>query len=362
MYQWNLAHLSQYEQHDGLRPLGASVLFRINTTRRALEAFQIDSALGTSRPEDGNWELAKKLALASATNDLSLVRHFNGVHLVAGAGLAIATRNQLPLEHPLCRLLWPYQFGTLHSNDIVTRGQMVPGGEFETIFSFTMAGLGHLFDDSFGEYRFVVNDPEEDARRRQVANAGFDTPTENNLKALFDVMHEHARHYLQLYYPDLPPGSATQAVRSDAAIGAWLDELNALVPNGVDVSRTDLDFDSLARLVARFMYLVTVQHELLGSFIWNYQLWTHRQPVRVYKTGAREPLDVYQRLVNANYNLNVKRRALQFDFSYMLDDLNAKAALRKFNRELDALQVEMEQKPWAVWKLYPQSLKVNINA
>ena len=55
-------------------------------------------------------------------------------------------------------------------------------------------------------------------------------------------------------------------------------------------------------------------NEILGGFIWNYQLWTHRQPVRVYRNGQREPLDVYQRLVNANYNLNVTRRALIHDF------------------------------------------------
>ena len=362
IYQWDLAHLASYEVHNGLRPLGATVLFKLNPTRRALEAFQIDCSLGRSHPHDCNWEVAKKLALASATTEMSLVRHWNGVHLIGSSYLAIATRNQLQTDHPLCRLLWPYLFGTQHSNDITTRGQMVPGGEFETIFSFTMSGLGHLFDDSFGAYQFVVNDPEADAKRRQVVDAGFDTPSEDNLKAIFDVLHAHARDFLQIYYRDAPAGSATAALRADATIGAWLDELNTLIPNGVEVTRANLSFDSLARLVARFMYLTTVQHELLGSYVWNYQLWTHRQPVRVYKTGQREPLDVYQRLVNANYNLNVRRRALNHDFSYLFDDLPAKAAQRRFNRALEALQETMEREPWAVWKMYPKSLKANVNA
>ena len=35
-------------------------------------------------------------------------------------------------------------------------------------------------------------------------------------------------------------------------------------------------------MLAGQLYLVTVQHEILGSFMWNYQLWTHRQPARIY--------------------------------------------------------------------------------
>ena len=165
--------------------------------------------------------------------------------------------------------------------------------------------------------------------------------------------------------PDTTWGSTIPTPRrsaKDAPILAWLDELNVLIPNGVEVSRTNVSFDNLARLIARFIYLVSVQHEILGSFLWNYQLWTHRQPVRVYTNGQREPLDVYQRLVNANFNLNVNRRALMDDFSSVALDAGGKAAFTKFREDLKALQASMERQPWAVWKLYPAALKVNINA
>jgi hypothetical protein len=362
IYQWDLSTLGQYEHHEGLHTLGAKVRFKVDPTRRALQAFEIETTLGVAGPSDPSWELSKKIALCAATTHLSLVRHFNWVHLAGGAHLAIATRNRLPAQHPLCRLLWPYLYGTQQSNDIVTRGQMVRGGEFETIFSLSFDGMCRLFDDTYVQFPIVVNDPEEDAKARGLIGAGFDTPTQDNLTALFDVMHAHARDSLQHCYPDTPPGSGTALIRNDAAAMAWLDELNALIPNGVEVTRDNVGFDNLARLVARFIYMVSVQHELLGSFVWNYQLWTHRQPVRIYKSGEREPLDVYQRLVNANYNLNVTRRALIHDFSYLEPDAPAKAALAKFNRGLTALQAEMDREPWAVWKLYPDGLKVNINA
>jgi hypothetical protein len=175
-------------------------------------------------------------------------------------------------------------------------------------------------------------------------------------------MHEHARHYLDLYYPHAAQGSGTEGLREDAAVMAWLDELNRLVPNGVGVTSADVTLARLSRLVASCIYLVTAQHEILGSFLWNYQLWTHRQPIRVYASGQPEPIDVYQRLVNANYNLNVTRRALIHDFSYLAVDELGRAAMQRFCHQLEGLQTVMEHEPWAVWKLYPRELKVNINA
>jgi len=361
-FEWDLQSVGAFAHHEGLVKLGARVLFEVDRTQRVLRAVAIDSTIGRSVPGDTGWELAKRLALCSATTHLSLVRHFNWVHLATGAHLAIATRNRLPAAHPLMRLLWPYIYATQQSNDTVTRGQMLPGGDFETTFSFNFKGLCELFDNSYGECDFTMNDPVADARARQVLNQGFDTPTEANLAALFDVMLEHAREYLALYYPLAAQGSGNEGLKGDTALLAWLDELNRLVPNGVGLCAEDLNFDGLARLVARCIYMASAQHEILGSFLWNYQLWTHRQPIRVYASGRPEPLDVYQRLVNANFNLNVRRRALIGDFGYLALDAQGAACLQRFNQRLESLQQAMEREPWAVWKLYPRVLKVNINA
>jgi len=362
VYLWDLGGLDAHAHHAGLHTLGAQVRFRVDPARRALQAFEIECSLGTVRPADAAWELAKKLALCSATTHLSLVRHFNWVHLACAAQLAVATRNQLPAQHPVCRLVWPFVYGAQQSNDIVTRGQMMPGGEFETIFSYSFDGMCSLFDATYNDFDMASNDPQADGQARGIDGAGFDTPSQDNLRALFDLMHDYARDALRHVYADEPRGSATALIRNDTAVLAWLDELNTLVPNGVGVARDNVDFDRLARLVARTIYMATVQHELLGSFVWNYQLWTHRQPVRVYQNGQREPLDVHQRLVNANYNLNVRRRALIDDFGYLALDEAGRGAMARFQHRLEALQADMEREPWVVWKLYPRMLKVNINA
>ena len=361
-FEWDLRSLSAAEHHEGLLTLGARVVFEVDPTQRVLRAVRIDSALGASVPGDTGWELSKKLALCSATTHLSLVRHFNWVHLAAASPLATATRNTLPADHPLLRLLWPYLYATHQSNDTVTRGQLLPGGDFETTFSYSFGGLCQLFDDTWAGLDFGINDPVMDARARQVIGQGFDTPTEDNLAALFDLMHEHALDYLSLYYPHAAQGTGIEGLRDDGVLLDWLDALNRLVPNGVGLTRDSVDLAGLARLVARCIYLVSAQHEILGSFLWNYQLWTHRQPVRVYASGQPEPVDVYQRLVNANYNLNVSRRALMSDFSALAPDELGAQSMRRFQQRLQDLQSRMDSEPWTVWKLYPRALKVNINA
>ena len=120
--------------------------------------------------------------------------------------------------------------------------------------------------------------------------------------------------------------------------------------------------EGAARLIAAFIYLATVEHEILGTGVWNYQMWTHVQPVRIYKNGQREPLDVYQRLVNANFNLNVSRAPLMQDFSGLAIDEQGRVAFRQFLSELGVLQNRLEQEPFAHWKIYPKILEANINA
>ena len=356
-YQWDFRKLERYERHEGLRSLGVRVTFRVDEPGRRLQAAQIECELGTCKPGDANWGAAEKIALCAATTYVTLVRHFNWVHLAAGAPLAIATRNSLPADHPVKRLLWPHMFGTQYSNELVTKGQMIKGGDFDTIFSFTHRGMCKLMEEAYGEYDVTTLDPTLDAQRRGIKNAGFETPALDNRQAHFDVMHAHALAYLKLYY------ASDQQLSNDANLQSFIDQLQRIIPGGVQkLLGSAISIESAARLIAAFIYLASVEHEILGTGLWNYQMWSHIQPPRIYKNGQREPLDVYQRLVNANFNLNVSRAQLLQDFSYLAIDEKGAVAFRTFLSELRGLQTRLEQEPFAHWKIYPKILEANINA
>ena len=356
-YRWDLRGLDSYQLHPGLLPLGVEVEFEVDEAARALRATAIDCELGRCRPGDADWDRAQRLALCAATNHLSLVRHYNWVHLAAGAPFAMATRNALPADHPVTRLLWPHFYGTQFTNHLTTQGQMLKGGDFEGIFSYTHAGMCRLFDDSYQQHDLTVVDPVHDAVRRGIGGAGFDTPALDTYVAHFDVFRAHASRYLRLYY------GSDGDLRADEHVQAWLAELDQLTPGGIGaVLGPSVTFDVVARLAAVLIYLATTHHEILGTGMWNYQMWTHVQPVRVYVSGRREPVDVYQRLVNANFMLNVRRAPLMQDYSHVALDTGAADAFRAFNRDLRTLQTALEQEPFACWKVYPRALEANINA
>ena len=69
---------------------------------------------------------------------------------------------------------------------------------------------------------------------RGVRGAGFDTPTQDNLEALFGTMLQFTLNYLKIYYSSNATGAGS--VRSDQQVMAWLEELNKRVPKEVGVT------------------------------------------------------------------------------------------------------------------------------
>lgn len=357
-YEWDLRELSSYESHPDLYEPWAHVLFEFQEQDASLKPCRIECQLGTIVRDDPHWPLASRIAVCAASTHTALVRHWTWTHLIGGELCSFATRTQLTESHPLYRLLWPHMVGTHASNRLATLGQLVPGGDFEAVYSLTYQGLCHLISKSTATFRLDIFDPREDWYRRGIRGI-VPTPTFDNCKRLFRTMQAHAYRYLRLYYTD-------EAIRYDEQIQNWIGELDRLLPNGVGLPSVKLGCASLANLVAKCMYMECVHHDQVGTHCWNYQLWAHTHPVRVYRDNRRVPEDVYQRLVNTNYVLNVVRTPLLSDLTRLaLEDERmeeAKRVFQIFTDRLHTLEHAMEQEPWAPWKMYPAHLEVSINA
>lgn len=355
-YEWDFWFMSKYDHHEGLRRLGCRVYFRVDEGTRKLSAVEIETELGISRPGDTTWSDAQKVALCAATNHLSLVRHFSWIHLVAVSNVAIATRNMLPPDHPLRRLLWPHVWGTQYSNELVTEILLMKGGDFEAAFSFSHPGLCALVEDSCEQYDLRVMHPTVDAERRGVDVGALDLPYLENRQAHYDVLLRHTMRYLPRYY------ESDEKLQADRHVAAWIKDVRRRIPGGLRGLVGDVvTVEDLARLIAGFIYLGSVEHEVLGTTLWNYQLWPHVQPTRIYTSGRRESVDVYQRLMNYNFILNVRRSALCGDFSNVALDEPGRDAFRQFLADLEVLQEKLDGEDKEAWKVSPKMLESGVN-
>ena len=356
-YRWDLTRLHGFELHRGLLAPAVSVEFDVDAATSRLRATRIDSELGTAAPGDAHWDVSQRLAVCAATTHLTLVRHFNWLHLVLGAPLAMTARSRLAPNHPVRRLIRPHVYATYSSNEMVTIVQMNRGGDFENCFSFSHKGMCSLFEATREDFDLRMIAPEIDAQRRGIAASAVEQPALDNRLALMGVIRAHVSRYLALYY------DSDTAAANDEAVGAWIEDLCGYVPHGVrEIAGEPLTIAGLTELISTMIYMATVEHEIVDSGVWDYQLWNDLDPVRVYANNARCPVDVYQRIVNANFILNVPRTPLMSDFSALALDDRGAGAFRQFRSDLATLQGCLDLEPASSWRMEPKFLKANINA
>jgi len=357
-FGWDLSMLSEFEPQPGLERLGATVTFEHDVADRRVRPVRIVTDSGEATPESPDWDAARKMAMCSITTHASMIRHFNWLHLASGAPIEASTRRRLAADHPVRRLLWPHVFGTHASNDLVTQIQLGKGGDFESIFGLTHRGMCELFEATAGGFDFALINPVTDAQRRGLHDVELDQPALDNRTALYDVIRAHTHRYLALSH------DSDDDVRNDATLRDWIADLDATIPHGVrGICGDVIDLDSLCELTATIIYLATVEHEITGTGLWNYQLWPDVSPVRVYADGRRLPVDVYQHSVNANLNLNVHRTMLLDDqLPHLALDVHREDAMRRFQQDLLGLQAELDRTSPAPWRMEPRFLKANINA
>jgi hypothetical protein len=353
---WDFRRLAEFEHQTDLCCLGLRVDFSEPEGSGRLVASQIDSTeWGVVEPGDIAWQRATMLAVCAATTHLALYRHFNAVHLVSGDHWDTAARNRLPQDHPLYRLLWPHIFNSFYTNYGITRVQLLPDGDFVNMFSFTHAGLMAYFDEMYRGYDITVTDPVADWSRRGLRRERFDSPTQANLIDLFDLMHAHAGRYLDAYY------ASDDQLRADPVVSEWLGELAALVPNGLGGVEFEPTKAGLARLIGGYIYEGNTMHDMVGTTLWDYQLWADCNPTRMYRDGRRVPIDVFQRVVNNNFALQVRRAQMLADYGKVALDERGAALFTRFLEECRALQRRYDETTAGPWRMEPKNLEINMN-
>ena len=200
------------------------------------------------------------------------------MHLTPAASFAIATRKHLDSRPPSCpRCCGRTLFGTIQSNKFGNMAQLSEGGDFEAIFSYTQKGLYDLLADTHREFDFGITDPYKDAESRRIDTGLFTTPTQTEpattLRCFPRAHHAVCEPLLSRWAyaascigrRRLPAPTETR----DTSHHGMAETLNKLIPHGTGYEPETFTRDDLSRLLARFIYLVTALHEMVGSALWN---------------------------------------------------------------------------------------------
>ena len=185
--QWDFEFFKDFEHCADVRSLSLKVIFE-KTTENGLKAIEIQSKeYGTVKRDDMALEDAKALVICAASTHTSFMRHFKYVHLVSGNQWAMTTRNELPTDKLLYRLVWPSLYNSFYTNHEITEVQLLPNGDFVNMFSFTHAGLMNCYDVIHKEYRAILMVPARDWERRGLSDSSIASPSQTDLVQLFYV-------------------------------------------------------------------------------------------------------------------------------------------------------------------------------
>jgi hypothetical protein len=272
-YVVDLAHYLGHPAKPGLLRPGGKAVFTAS-----------ESGLATCtviRDDDVAPELARRAMVAGLTEDLTNFRHNLGTHNVVLTDVAIASINRLPARHPVRRLL-QHTFHTLLIGNLENCNAHFAGAKSfsVTLFSHGASEVAALAARHLRDFDLLDVSPDVHFERRGTTHTPFPYPYRDNVLELWAANLEYAGAYVALYYPD------DAAVRADAELVAWADELDRLLPN--PVARPDgLTRDWVARVCATVIHLSTVEHDILNNVVWDYSTFSWIVPTVAPANGEQ---------------------------------------------------------------------------
>ncbi|HWZ89637.1 MAG TPA: lipoxygenase family protein [Polyangiaceae bacterium] len=204
---------------------------------------------GTEGWEEAKWRWKCALFVGTTVSD-----HLGSVHLMLSNLLVTATREQLPPDHPMRRLLKPYEFRTVAINYDAGLVLAPEGGVAHRAFGFSYEGHVQCLLHATRTTRYSTF-PETIAKKR-VAALGDRFPYATDGLALWHTIRAFVAEYSGVFYR---PGELS----ADSALRRWWLALSRSRPAlGFEPLSTDAQ---LIDLLTQFMFVVTGFHEHVGG-------------------------------------------------------------------------------------------------
>ncbi|OQS07119.1 hypothetical protein THRCLA_00866, partial [Thraustotheca clavata] len=270
--------------------------------------------------DNEQWEHIKMAFRGSLLARVTALDHLLGTHVTVANYLTTASREQLPPDHPLRRLIKPFTFRSVAINYSAASVLFWPKGMVDRAFAFTHESLENVW--AYGLKHFSYEPFPE-----FVANQKIDTvelPFHQDGMDYWTICHAFVSKYVDLYF-----SSEEQLIR-DAAVASFWQFLVEKVP--VPKFPT-LSLDNLKNFLAHGIFLVSAIHNHVGS-IAEYVSDPAFCPSAWVKgeLAGRPPTCVRAALIMAAAGL--PQPSILEDFSHVMLDDDAKSICQDFTAAL----------------------------
>jgi hypothetical protein len=347
-YVVDLSDHLDHDVHPGLLRVGGKAVLAVEGDRLHTRA--------VLRPDRADDAMTRRAFVAALHEESSTYRHNLGVHNVALTSACIASINRLPARHPVRRVLQHCFHTLLIGNRENVSGQLADPLSFAvTLFSHPARGVSAIATARLAAYDLWDLEPDQQFARRGTTTTPFAYPYRDNVLELWRATLDYVTTYVALYYAD------DEAIRRDAAIANWSDELDRLLPNPLTRPGDGLTRDWVARLCATVIHLSTVEHDLLNNVVWDYATFGFVVPTVVPADGSHmDQLRSFDLITTLFLTWRPFNMLLDSHVESMALDGPGRRVMLDWLARLQVIQVEMTARGHDPSLAYPANLNVSI--
>ncbi|KAF0696554.1 Aste57867_12702 [Aphanomyces stellatus] len=245
-YALKLNFMDELDVRPGFAKYGADAYF--DKSGRVVKLVRQGQTYG---PRSDNWDYIKMAFRGSLMTKVTAIDHLMGLHMTVGNYFVTGSREQLPPDHPLRRLLKPFTFRTIAINHAAARSLMWTKGYLHRALALSEKGLAQT-------WQYAIDNFKYETFPQQVARRNIDTktiPFDQDGLSFWTVTRAFVSQYVDVYY------ASDAAVTGDAPVVAFWAYLNSKLHNQLQ----PLSKAALKDTIAQAILSVTAMHNHMGS-------------------------------------------------------------------------------------------------